>query len=314
MNAPLPVSVLIVNFNGAGYLPVCLSALERQTVLRYRYEVVVVDNASSDNSAVLVRERFPWVRLVALDRNTGFAEGNNIAARHAHGTTLVLLNNDTIPDPFWLEELLRVHDQTGSAVASKLVFADDPGTINSAGLYLLRDGRGADVGFRVKDHGQYEAGGPVFAGCGAALAIPAPPAGEPVLDPRYFVYYEDLHLGWQRQSAVQACRYAPRSVVRHVHGAAAGDKSPLFWFYVERNRALTALRNADPFLALASALGLYAKVGQALARTMVRFRGSRERWTIVRAVAAAGVSYLRWLPAGIVERYLTRSWTANRQG
>src|SRR5215470_11593403 len=72
-----PISVLIVNYNGAKHLPACLSALERQTITREKFEVVVVDNASRDGSAELVRERFPWVQLVAMDRNTGFAEGNN---------------------------------------------------------------------------------------------------------------------------------------------------------------------------------------------------------------------------------------------
>jgi GT2 family glycosyltransferase len=300
-----PVSVLIVNYNGAKHLPACLTALERQTVPRDRFEVVVVDNASIDGSAETVRQRFPWVRLVALDRNTGFAEGNNVAARAARGRMLVLLNNDTIPDPYWLEELLRAAaENPGRAVASKVVFAHDPRTINSAGLFLLRDGRGADRGFRQRDVGQFEAGGPVFTGSGAAVAIPAPPAGRPVFDPRYFVYYEDLDTGWRAVLRGDVCVYAPRSLVRHVHGAAAGDGSPLFWFHVERNRALTALRNADLFLAVWCGVGLFAKVGQALLRASL----GRRPWPVAWAIIRAAGSYLRWVPVVLVERYMTRSW------
>ncbi|HET6572062.1 MAG TPA: glycosyltransferase family 2 protein [Fimbriiglobus sp.] len=299
-----PVSVLIVNYNGAKHLPACLSALERQSVPRDRFEVVVVDNASADGSADLVRERSPWVKLVPLDRNAGFAGGTNIAARHARGRLLVLLNNDTVPDPYWLEELLRVADENpGKAAASKLVFAHDSRTINSAGLFLLRDGRGADRGFRQQDVGQFEVGGPVFAGCGAAVAIPAPPPGRPVFDERYFVYYEDLNAGWQAQLRGQGCVYAPRSLVRHVHGAAAGDESSLFWFHVERNRALTALRNADPFLAVLCGVGLFAKAGQAVLRAAL----GRRPWPVARAVVRAAASYLWWLPTVLVERYLTRT-------
>jgi GT2 family glycosyltransferase len=299
------VSVLVVNYNGAKHLPACLSALGRQTVPRDRFEVVVVDNASADGSAEIVRERFPWVRLFALDRNTGFAEGNNVAARSARGRLLALLNNDTIPDPHWLEELLRAAaENPGKAVASKVVFAHDPRTVNSAGLFLLRDGRGADRGFRQPDRGQFEAGGPVFAGSGAAVAVPAPPPGQPVFDPRYFVYYEDLDAGWRAELRGIGCVYAPRSLVRHVHGAAAGDESPLFWFHVERNRALTALRNADPFLAVWCGVGLFAKVAQAL----VRAARGRRPWPVAGAVARAAASYLRWAPAVQVERYLTRCW------
>jgi GT2 family glycosyltransferase len=304
----LPVSVLVVNYNGARHLPACLSALERQTLPRYRFEVVVLDNNSADGSAALVRERFPWCRLVALDRNTGFADGNNIAARYAHGRTLVLLNNDTIPDPYWLEELLRSVDRSRhGAAASKLVFAHDPTQVNSAGLCLLRDGRGADRGFRQSDVGQFEAGGPVFAGCGAAVAVPAPPNGRPIFDPRYFVYYEDLDAGWRARLAGRGPVYAPRSLVRHVHGAAAGDLSPLFWFHVERNRALTALRDGDPFLAVWSAVGLFAKVVQAVLTAAVGGSGPKGRWPVAGAVARAAVSYLWLAPAVLVERYVTRS-------
>lgn len=309
MDAPLPVSVLVVNYNGARHLPSCLHALATQTLPRHRFEVVVLDNASRDGSVKLIRDHFPWVRLIESPVNTGFAEGNNLAARYAHGRTLVLLNNDTIPDPYWLEELLRVVDRHGGAATSKLVFADDPKQINSAGLFLLRDGRGADLGFRTCDDGRFEAGGPVFAGCGAAIAVPAPPHGEPLLDPRYFVYYEDLDLGWRRRLAGMPCRYAPRSLVRHVHGAAAGEKSPLFHFSVERNRALTSLRNGDPFLAILSAIGLFAKVGQSLGRAMI---GGRAKWTTAKAVALAALSYLRWLPIVLMERYDVRSASRER--
>jgi len=293
---PPTVSVLIVNYNGAAHLPDCLTALERQTLPRERFEVIVIDNASTDGSANLVRERGSACRLVALERNTGFAEGNNVAARLARGSCLALLNNDTIPDPFWLEELLRVAEENpGAAVASKLVFAHDARMLNSTGLFLLRDGRGADRGFRQRDMGQYEATEPVFAGCAAALLIPAPPPGEPVFDSRYFVYYEDLDAQWRGAGLGRRTMYAPRALVRHIHGAAAGDQSALFHFYNERNRALTSLRNGDLFLAGYAAAVLFAKAGLGLLRG---------RTTIAKAV----LSYLWHAPRVLVERYTTRCW------
>jgi GT2 family glycosyltransferase len=301
MDGPL-FTILIVNYNGSRHLGPCLSALEAQSFPRYQFEVVLVDNASADDSVALVRREFPWVRVVRNSVNEGFAGGNNAGLPHARGRFLVLLNNDTIADPHWLEELAH-EARPGQAVASKLVFAHDPTLINSAGLQLLRDGRGADRGFRHCDRGQFETPGAVFAGCGAAIGIDREMLKGPLFDPRYFVYYEDLDALWRAELAGRTAVYAPRSLVRHVHGGSAGDQSPLFRYHVERNRALTSLRNADFFLAIWNALGLAAR----LARSALKWLIGRERGSMVRATARALASFLWLAPAVLVERYTVRS-------
>ena len=299
-----PVSILIVNYNGGVHLANCLKALERQSLSRHCFEVIVVDNASSDRSYDIISERYPWCRLVRLSTNVGFAEGNNVAARHAHGRTKILLNNDTIPDPFWLEELLVVMaENPGYAVASKLVFAASPTIINSAGLVLLRDGRGYDLGFREEDCGQFEVSRPIFAGCGAAVSAREDRSGN-VLDPRYFLYYEDLESGWRARLSGHGTVSAPRSLVRHVHGAAAGDTTPTFAFHVERNRAITSLRYGDPFLAVWTAILLLMKVFQAFLRAIIT-RDSRNRAHAI-AVAKAACSYLVRVPENLIVRYHAR--------
>ena len=256
---PSLASVLVVNYNGAAHLPGCLLALSRQSLPRHRFEVVVLDNASADGSADLARG-WPFVRLVRSPVNLGFAEGNNVAARFAHGSRLALLNNDTLPDPHWLAELLRASDRhPGKLVASKLVFAHDPTLVNSGGLTLLRDGRGTDLGFRRPDDGRFERTRPVFAGCGAALLVPRPPRGRPLFRGEYFVYYEDTELGWRHRRAGGGCVFAPRALVRHVHGAAAGERSAVFARYNDRNRLLTALRHADPVAAAYTAAAVGVK-------------------------------------------------------
>ncbi|MDB5308709.1 MAG: putative glycosyltransferase [Gemmataceae bacterium] len=295
-------TVLIVNYNGARHLGPCLSALAAQTFPRHRFEVVLVDNASADDSVALVRRDFPWVRVVRRAANEGFAGGNNAGLPHTRGRYVVLLNNDTVPDPHWLAEL-STETAPGRAVASKLVFAHDPTVINSAGLQLLRDGRGTDRGYRHADRGQFETPGAVFAGCGAAVAIDTAALDGPLFDPRYFVYYEDLDVFWRRELAGRPGGYAPRSLVRHVHGGSAGDESPVFRFHVERNRAVTNLRNADVFLAVWNAIGLAARVW----RSGLKWAVGRERGVMVLATARAFVSFLALAPAVVVERYVTRS-------
>ena len=297
-------TVLVVNFNGARHLGPCLDALAAQSLPRHRFEVVLVDNASTDGSAALLAERYPWVRVVRLAENTGFAGGNNAGLPFARGRFVVLLNNDTMPDPHWLAELAAaVEKNPGANVASKLVFAGDPTTLNSAGLQLLRDGRAIDRGFRHADVGQFEEPATVFAGCGAAVVFDAKQLDGRLFDPRFFMYYEDLDAAWRAQLAGRTTVYAPQSLVRHVHGGSAGDESPLFRFHVERNRALASLRNADLFLAVWNAIGLAARV----VRSGLRWLLGRERGVMFRATAGALASFVVLAPGALVDRYAART-------
>ena len=282
------LSVLVVAFNSREHLPACLAALARQTLPREQFELILLDNASADGSAELA-EQFPGATVVRLPRNVGYAEGNNRAGRHAKGKYWVLLNPDTIPDPFWLEEVARaVAENPGCAVACKLLLADDPTKLNSAGLFLLRDGRGADRGFRQPDDGRYEGGGEVFGGCAAALAVPAPPPGERLFDPRLFLYCEDLEWAWRWRRAGRRVVFCPRAVVRHAVGA--GDGSDTHAFYSERNRALVCLRWGDPITAALGAAVLTAKGVMAI---------PKRRWAVVRAA----LDFWRRMPGVLAERF-----------
>jgi GT2 family glycosyltransferase len=93
--APIPLSVLIVSFNTRYLTLDCLRSLYAET-LDISFEVIVVDNASSDGSAPAIAEAFPQVRLIALDKNLGFGPANNLAAKQAVGKYVLLLNSDTV--------------------------------------------------------------------------------------------------------------------------------------------------------------------------------------------------------------------------
>ncbi len=303
-------SVVIINYNGAAYLAVCLGGLDQQTMPQERYETILLDNASADRSLELVRSAFPRVHLLPQSRNTGFAEGNNIAVGAARGKFIVLLNNDTIPDPFWLEELERaIAENPGCVVGSKLVMAGEPDRINSAGLCLLRDGRGADRSYGERDVGQCEAGGEVFAACAAAVAIPRAFLREPLFDPTYFLYCEDLEEGWAGRLAGRRTVLAPRAVVRHFVGASGGDRSPIFWYHLERNRALTALRHGNAFLMVLSCGGLVLRALRSLVMAWLRHPAPKYRWPAVTAIWQALGSVLMRAPFLLSER-----WNAPRRG
>jgi len=124
--APL-ATVVVVNYNGAHLLPPCLEGLRRQDLPAGTFETVVVDNASRDGSLELLSRDFPEVRVIASPVNTGFAGGNNLALRTVSTPYVVLLNNDAVPEPDWLRNLLAPFQAAGAerlgVVTGKVVFA-----------------------------------------------------------------------------------------------------------------------------------------------------------------------------------------------
>lgn len=237
---------MILNFNGLRYLDRCLQALRTQEV-EGGFEVLLVDNASSDGSAAHVREHHDWVNLVESSANLGFAGGNNLGFRHARGKYVVLLNNDTRVRAGWLRALVAAaeSDSEVGAVGAKLMFMDPPGVIQNAGTLMLDDGSGGDRGFREVDTGQYEQREEVFGACGASALYRRETlrdVGE--LDETFFMYYEDTDLSWRMRLAGWKILYEPAAVVDHVHAGSSGEWSPFFTFHVDRNRLFMILKNA----------------------------------------------------------------------
>src|SRR5262245_4077655 len=270
------VSVIVVNFNGKRFLADCLGALERQTLPRHRFEVVVIDNGSTDGSAEFVHGTFPGVHFIAMERNLGFTGANNAGFRLARGRYVVLLNNDTRVAPDWLGALVRSAEPADvGGVAARIVFRSDPTVINSTGLNLLRDGRGADRDVRQSDRRTQRPAGEVFGGCGASVLLKRELIDDVGgFDPGLFMYYEDLDLAWRARLRGWRFVYAPEALVEHVCGGSSEPASPFLTRQIERNRALVNLRNAPAFLALWSAIGLVLRAVRAVHRWLFGRRES----------------------------------------
>jgi GT2 family glycosyltransferase len=189
------VSVVIPNYNGIRWLPGCLDALAAQTFRDQ--EVLLIDNGSTDGSVALLRDRYPRVRLVALERNTGFSPAVNLGIRAAGGEYVALLNVDTVARPGWLAALVRALDESRpetGAVASKMLSLDDDGRIDDAGDALSWAGAAEKRGHGEPAH-RFTERDEVFSVCaGAALYRRSFLDAVGGFDERFFAYLEDIDL------------------------------------------------------------------------------------------------------------------------
>lgn len=240
------VSVIIVNWNGERFLERCLSALMDQMVKPD--EIILLDNASSDKSVEIVR-RFPLVRLIELDQNTGFARGNNLAieAASAESEWIALLNPDAFAEPRWLEELLNsaVRNPAYDVFGSKLVNAANPAFLDGVGdAYhvsglVWREQHG--MPFSEATESECE----VFSPC-AAAAMYSRSAMHEVngFDEDFFCYVEDVDLAFRLRLAGRRCLYVPQSVVHHVgSGTSGGQHSDFSVYHGHRNLVWTFVKD-----------------------------------------------------------------------
>lgn len=227
-------SVIIPNWNGAHLLRDCLDSLRAQ---EYRdFEVIVVDNASTDESLRLLEREYPEVRVLALDRNYRFAGAVNRGIAMARGEFVVLLNNDTEAEPGWLRALiaaLDAHPDAGMA-ASKILLFHDRKILHSAGDFYGPDGVPGNRGVWQEDNGQYEEMSEVFGGCGAAVAYRRTLLDDVgLLDEDLEMYCEDVDLNLRARLAGYRCIFVPQARVYHRLSATGGG--PTASYFCGRN-------------------------------------------------------------------------------
>ena len=227
------ISVIVLNYNGKGFLDGCLSSLASQTYSDF--EVIVVDNGSRDGSPEYVKENYPWVRLAKNDENLGFAGGTNVGIRAAKGEFVITLNNDSRADSRFIEELIKpMADPEVGVCAAKMLFPD--GRINSAGICISRSGAAWDRGMFEPDRGQYEFVEEVFGACAGAALYRREMLDEiGLFDEDFFLYLEDVDLAFRARLAGWKCIYVPGARVIHHHGGTAGVGSDLAVYYGNRN-------------------------------------------------------------------------------
>ena len=290
MQAPPALAVVVVCHDSAGEVGVTLTALGRQ--LRDRDEVVVVDNASRDGTAGVVRDSAPWATVVESAENLGFAGGCHIGVRRSSAPLVLLLNPDAAPAPGCLDALRAcAAERPGWGAWQALVTMAGGELVNTAGnvVHYLGFGWAGDLGRPVADVDPR----PREVGfCSGAALVVRRDAWDAVggFDERYFMYGEDLDLSLRLRLAGWGVGIEPRARVAHDYDFAKGDYK---WFYLERNRWWTLVGAYPARLLALLAPGLLAFE---VALLLAAWRGG---WLRPKVRAQAAV--IRGLPA-IVRR------------
>lgn len=248
-NNHLPkVSVIVLNYNGKNYLSRCLSSLKRTKYPPDRYEVLFVDNCSSDDSVNFVKANFPWVNIVSFKKNYGFAQGNNKGVEYASGEYIVFLNNDTEVTDDWLIELIVMSIKHAVPIcASKTLFINNHSKIHYAGAKFTLTGRGCSIAFCRQNCERFSG---FYTGypCAAAMLVRRDVFFElGGFDADYFACLDDTDLGWRAWLYGYRVLCCPTSIVYHVVGGTTGMAriSPMRALHGTKNALMNILKNLE---------------------------------------------------------------------
>jgi GT2 family glycosyltransferase len=327
------VSIVIVCFNSAAYLPRCLEALSAQTFTDF--EVIVIDNASPEGELGPLDDVWPdlSIRCRRLPTNVGFAAGNNLGAQLARAPWLALLNPDALPEPGWLETLLLAAESRPNAFfASRQIQADHPMLLDGDGDIYFVSGLAQRRNFNVP---YYPPGPPqeVFSACAAAALYPKQQFLEAGgFDEDYFAYQEDVDLGFRLRLRGLHCYLIPSAVVYHLGGSSSGRRSALATYYGHRNLVWTYVKDMpSPWILLYLPLHIVWSVvaiiyfllrGQGRAILRAKIDASRALWAVLakRRLVQAGrrvapnevLRFMNRNPLGPLEGIIDRTWPTAR--
>ena len=240
------VSIIIVNWNGKRLLEDCLISVFSQTYINYN--VILVDNGSTDGSVEYVKIKFPKVKTIELNNNYGFAKANNIGIKKAFRDNsvkyVITLNNDTKTEKDWLSFLVKVMetDESIGSAQSKVLFFYENNTLDNVGILICKDGSACNKGINEKNIG-YNNVEEIFGTC-AASAIYRRETLEKIglFDDDFFAYMEDVDLAWRIRLSGWRSVLIPNSIVYHIHSASA-PSSEFKIFLINRNIIFVLIKN-----------------------------------------------------------------------
>jgi len=251
------VSVISINFNNPEVTAEMIESLKH--ISYPNIEIIIVDNASNVGNVDELNEKYPGIILVKSTQNLGFAGGNNLGILESKGKYILLLNNDTVVDPGFLEPLVKKceENETIGAVSPKLNYFADKQMIQWAGNYEMNKTtlRCFSRGALEKDTGKYTEDWKSAYNHGAAMLVPRTVIEKVGLMAEiYFLYYEELDWGEQIKNHGFDIYFVHNSIVYHKESSSIGADSPLKIYYMNRGRFIFMRRNVHGFNFLVASL------------------------------------------------------------
>ncbi len=244
------VSIIIPNYNGKAYLKGCLDSILGLDYPKDKIEVILVDNASSDDSVAFTKINYPFVKIIELKENLGYAGGCDIGAQNANSEFIIFLNNDCLLHKDFITELLNTfYSEKNIGAVSSVIYDYTCTHIDFIGTELNFYGHGNQIYFRKPIHELKREDYPDYtiSPCGAAMLIPRSTyfniGG---YDTDYFAYFEDVDLGWRLWIMGYKVKLAKNAIVGHIHQGSAkfvGDAVKLR--LCERNSLITIIKNYE---------------------------------------------------------------------
>lgn len=254
MHRECELSIITINYNG---LKDTCELIETLPLEDDSIEVIVVDNASTQDEATAIEQRYPQVKVIRSPKNLGFAGGNNLGIQAAQGKYLFFLNNDTLlrckTEDVRSKMFQPLIDRLESspkigAVCPKIRFSWGDNLIQFAGYTPLSSitMRNRAIGCGEADNGQYNTAHPTSYAHGAAMMVKREVIKKVGLMPEcYFLYYEELDWSMMIRRSAYNIWYEPACTIFHKESQATGQNSPLRTYYITRNRLLFAKRNIN---------------------------------------------------------------------
>jgi GT2 family glycosyltransferase len=242
------VSVIVLNYNGLQYMEDCFGSLSQLDYPTGSVELVLADNGSDDNSVEYVREHFPQVRIIQLDRNYGFCGGNNRAVAQSQNEYVALLNSDMRVEPRWLAGLVEALDNEPEAVCSaSKILTWDGRAMDFGGLLVSFVGHGRADGHHDPDTTAYDGLRYILGPCGGSMLIDRQVFLEVGgFDEDFFMYFDDIDLGWRLWALGHKVVFAPQSICYHIHyGSSSKLPQAKVLYLYERNALYTIIKNYE---------------------------------------------------------------------